>query len=420
MMQLGVIADDFTGATDIASFLVQNGLPTVQLNGVPQDETPVDAQAVVISLKSRSCPAEQAIEQALQALAWLQKQGCRQFYFKYCSTFDSTAQGNIGPVTDALLAALGENFTVVSPALPVNGRTVYQGYLFVGEQMLSESGMRHHPVTPMTDSNLLRLMESQAAGRCGLVTAAEMDRGAEAVSEKLQQLAQEGVRYAVLDTLNERHLLTQGEALKTMKLVTGGSGLAIGLARQWAQNGDRAAEAAGAPLGEKAAVLSGSCSVMTNRQVAHYRERAAAQAIDIDRCFDPQTRAAYAVELAHWAQRHAGEALAPLIYATASPESLQQTQQRHGAAASEAVEALFAELVVQLRQLGFSRFIVAGGETSGVVTQALGIRGFHIGPSISPGVPWVRASDRAISLALKSGNFGDEAFFSRAQTEFPV
>lgn len=159
-MLLGVIADDFTGATDIASFLVQNGLPTVQLNGVPQDETQINAQAAVISLKSRSCPAEQAVEQSLQALVWLQKQGCRQFYFKYCSTFDSTARGNIGPVTDALLAALGENFTVVSPALPVNGRTVYQGHLFVGEQLLSESGMRHHPVTPMTDSNLLRLMES--------------------------------------------------------------------------------------------------------------------------------------------------------------------------------------------------------------------------------------------------------------------
>ena len=210
-------------------------------------------------------------------------------------------------MTDALLAVLGENFTVVSPALPVNGRTVYQGHLFVGEQLLSESGMRHHPVTPMTDSNLLRLMESQAAGRCGLVTAAEMDRGAEAVSEKLRQLAQDGVRYAVLDTLNERHLLTQGEALKTMKLVTGGSGLAIGLARQWAQNGDRAAEAAGAPQG-KAAVLSGSCSVMTNRQVAHYRERASAQAIDISRCLEPQARTAYAAELAHWAQRHAGGA----------------------------------------------------------------------------------------------------------------
>lgn len=238
-MLLGVIADDFTGATDIASFLVDNGLPTVQLNGVPQDDTPVDSQAVVISLKSRSCPVDQAVEQSLQALAWLQRQGCRQFYFKYCSTFDSTAQGNIGPVTDALLDALGEQQTVISPALPVNGRTVYQGYLFVMDQLLSESGMRNHPVTPMTDSNLMRLMEAQASGRCGLVNAAEMDRGAGAVQEKLQQLAQLGVRYVVLDTLNEQHLLTQGEALKTMKLVTGGSGLAIGIARQWAQPGQK-------------------------------------------------------------------------------------------------------------------------------------------------------------------------------------
>lgn len=319
-MQLGIIADDFTGATDIASFLVENGLPTVQLNGVPQDEAPPDAQAVVISLKSRSCPAAQAVEQSLQALAWLQKQGCRRFYFKYCSTFDSSAQGNIGPVTDALLDALGENLTVISPALPVNGRTVYQGHLFVGEQLLSESGMRHHPVTPMTDSNLLRLMEAQAAGRCGLVSAAEMDRGAEAVSEKLRRLAQQGVRYAVLDTLNEQHLLTQGEALKTMKLVTGGSGLAIGIARHAARPADKSAQAAGAPQGAKAVVLSGSCSTMTQRQVARYRQQATAQALEVTRCLNETDRAAYAEELAEWAQRHAADALAPLLYATAAPE----------------------------------------------------------------------------------------------------
>jgi uncharacterized protein YgbK (DUF1537 family) len=420
-MLLGVIADDFTGATDIASFLVENGLPTVQLNGVPQDDAPVAAQAVVISLKSRSCPVDQAIEQSLQALAWLQRQGCRQFYFKYCSTFDSTAQGNIGPVTDALLDALGEQQTVISPALPVNGRTVYQGYLFVMDQLLSESGMRNHPVTPMTDSNLLRLMEAQATGRCGLVNAAEMDRGAGAVKEKLQQLAQQGVRYAVLDTLNEQHLLTQGEALKTMKLVTGGSGLAIGIARQWAQPGQEKAQSAGAPQGKKAVVLSGSCSTMTNKQVARYRQQAAAQAIDVARCINTTDRSAYATELSCWVEQHAAAELAPLLYATAEPEQLQQTQQQYGVeAASLAVEALFADVVIRLRQQGFSRFIVAGGETSGVVTQALGIRGFHIGPCISPGVPWVRAIEQPVSLALKSGNFGDENFFARAQMEFPV
>lgn len=420
-MLLGVIADDFTGATDIASFLVENGLSTVQLNGVPQDDTQVAAQAVVISLKSRSCRVDQAVEQSLQALAWLQRQGCQQFYFKYCSTFDSTAQGNIGPVTDALLNALGEQQTVISPALPVNGRTVYQGYLFVMDQLLSESGMRNHPVTPMTDSNLMRLMEAQATGRCGLVNAAEMDRGASAVQAKLQQLAQQDIRYVVLDTLNEQHLLTQGEALKTMKLVTGGSGLAIGIARQWAQPGQNKAQSAGAPQGKKAVVLSGSCSTMTNKQVARYRQQAPAQGIEVARCLHASDRQAYAAELSAWVEQHAGETLAPLLYATAEPEQLQQTQRQYGTeTASLAVEALFADVVEQLQQRGFSRFIVAGGETSGVVTQALGIRGFHIGPCISPGVPWVRAIEQSVSLALKSGNFGDENFFARAQTEFPV
>ncbi|MDC6119954.1 four-carbon acid sugar kinase family protein [Serratia rubidaea] len=419
-MLLGVIADDFTGATDIASFLVENGLSTVQLNGIPDSDAAVDAQAVVISLKSRSCPAEQAVAQSLQALTWLQRQGCQRFYFKYCSTFDSTARGNIGPVTDALLDALGESQTVISPALPVNGRTVYQGYLFVMDQLLSESGMRNHPVTPMTDSNLLRLMEAQAAGRCGLIDAAVMDAGADDVRARLQQLAQQGVRYVVLDTLNEQHLLTQGAALKAMKLVTGGSGLAIGLARQWAQPGQTQAQAAGTPQGEKAVVLSGSCSTMTNKQVARYRQQAAAQAIDVARCIGEDERARYARELSDWVQVQSGD-LAPLLYATAEPEALRQTQQQYGVdIASQAVEALFAALVQLLHQAGFRRFIVAGGETSGVVTQALAIRGFHIGPCISPGVPWVRAIEQPVSLALKSGNFGDENFFARAQTEFPL
>ena len=184
-MRLGVIADDFTGATDIASFLVQNGLPTIQFNGVPEGHDDVSAQAIVISLKSRSCPAQQAIDQSLAALAWLQQQGCDRFYSKYCSTFDSTEHGNIGPVTDALLAALGETQTVISPSLPVNGRTVYQGYLFVADQLLSESGMRHHPVTPMTDRNLVRLMTLQAKGQAAAINSEPLDKGSAVVREQL-------------------------------------------------------------------------------------------------------------------------------------------------------------------------------------------------------------------------------------------
>lgn len=417
-MRLGVIADDFTGATDIASFLVQNGMATVQVNGVPATPLTLEADAIVVSLKSRSCPAEKAVADSLQALAWLQQQGCERFYFKYCSTFDSTAKGNIGPVTDALLAALDETQTIISPSLPVNGRTVYQGHLFVMDQLLSESGMRHHPVTPMTESNLLRLMEAQSEGKAGLIASQTLDQGAEAVRKALAVLKDQGVRYVVLDAINEQHLLTQGEALQEMKLVTGGSGLAMGLARQLGNKAEKG-EAAGAPQGERAVVLSGSCSAMTNRQVARYREQASSLVVDIVRALEQ--RQAYATELCNWVEKHHGEALAPLLYATAEPETLKQIQQRYGAQqSSEAIEQLFAAVVKELQQRGWQRFIVAGGETSGVVAQTLNIDAFHIGPVISPGVPWVRAVSQPISLALKSGNFGDENFFARAQQEFPL
>lgn len=418
MQRLGVIADDFTGATDIASFLVQNGLPTVQYNGVPDGEATQSAQAIVVSLKSRSCPTEQAVSASLAALKWLQAQGCDRFYFKYCSTFDSTAKGNIGPVTDALLAALGETFTIISPALPVNGRSVYQGYLFVFDQLLSESGMRHHPVTPMTDSALPRLMEAQAQGRCAVVNAATLEQGADAVQQRMQQLKAEGVRYAVLDATSEAHLITQGAAVKDLPLVTGGSGLAIGLARQWATPGyDRQqAEAAGRPMGEKAVVISGSCSTMTNAQVARYLTLAPAHIVEVEACLeDPE---AYAQRLCDWVMQQEG-ALAPLLYATSDAQALQRIQQQYGAQrSSEAVEALFAAVVRELKARGYQRFIVAGGETSGVVAQTLGIHAFHIGPVIAPGVPWVRVTDQPISLALKSGNFGNEDFFAHAQEAF--
>lgn len=220
-MRLGVIADDFTGATDIASFLVENGMSTVQVTGIPQTDYQVQGDAIVISLKSRSGSAEKAVADSLAALAWLQHQGCTQFYFKYCSTFDSTAQGNIGPVTDALMDALAQQQTVICPALPINGRTVYQGYLFVMGQLLSESGMRHHPVTPMADSNLLRLMDAQSRGRSGLINSSVMDQGVDAVKSHLRSLKDEGIRYVVLDTLNDDHLLTQAEAVRDMVLVTG-------------------------------------------------------------------------------------------------------------------------------------------------------------------------------------------------------
>ncbi len=411
-MKIGVIADDFTGATDIAGFLVAGGLTTTQMIGVPNADAQVDADAVVISLKSRSNPAAEAVADSLAALDWLRARGCAQIFQKYCSTFDSTADGNIGPVADALMAALGTDITVICPALPVNGRSVYLGHLFVGRDLLQDSGMRDHPITPMRDSSLIRLMEGQAQRRCGLVDAATVDQGPQAVRDRIDTLRADGVRYAVLDAISDAHLATLGQAVADMALVTGGSGLGYGIACAVSGGADAQAQDAGAPLAGPAVVISGSCSVMTNRQVAAYRVLAPTLDVDVKRCLADAE--AYGAELAEWVLAQP-KGHAPLITATAEPARLREIQARHGAAASDAVERTFAAAAARLAQGGITRFIVAGGETSGSVTQALQVTGFAIGPQIAPGVPWVRALDKPLSLALKSGNFGPETFFADAQ-----
>ncbi|WP_378949108.1 3-oxo-tetronate kinase [Paracoccus sp. R86501] len=411
-MKIGVIADDFTGATDIAGILVAGGLTTTQMIGVPDANAQVDADAVVISLKSRSNPVADAVADSLAALEWLRARGCGQIYQKYCSTFDSTTDGNIGPVADALMDALGTDITVICPALPVNGRSVYLGHLFVGQDLLQDSGMRDHPITPMRDSSLIRLMEGQAQGRCGLVDAATVDRGPQAVRDRIAALRAEGMRYAVLDAISDAHLETLGAAVADMALVTGGSGLGYGIARAVSGGGKAQAQDAGAPLAGPAVVISGSCSVMTNRQVAAYGALAPVLQVDVDRCLTEAE--AYGAQLAEWVLAQPQDP-APMITATADPDRLRQIQGTHGSAASAAVERAFAAATRHLAQGGITRFIVAGGETSGAVTQALDISGFAIGPQIAPGVPWVRAVDRPLSLALKSGNFGTETFFADAQ-----
>nr|ALP55381.1 membrane protein [Klebsiella pneumoniae subsp. pneumoniae] len=414
-MQLGVIADDFTGATDIASFLVRNGMPTVQLNGVPTRDIPLTSEAVVISLKTRSCPAEMAVSQSLAALRWLQAQGCQQFYFKYCSTFDSTAQGNIGPVLDALLAELGETRTVISPALPVNGRTVYQGYLFVGEQLLNESGMRHHPVTPMEDAHLGRLIERQGRGKAALIAWRLSPRRRAAGGSQRSGGALCGARRP--QRTGSAH---PGRGAAGDEAGLGGSGLAIGLAARlgaapWRQGGKALRPACRWPV--RRCGSRGSCSVMTNSQVAAYRQQAPARAVDLSACFTDLE--SYVRTLTDWVDAQRDAPLAPMIYATTEPQTLQRIQAQYGdKASSERVEQLFAALAAALKANGFTRFIVAGGETSSIVAQTLGVEAFHIGPTISPGVPWVRDTRQPLSLALKSGNFGDIQFFARAQQEF--
>ncbi|MES2787375.1 MAG: 3-oxo-tetronate kinase [Pseudomonadota bacterium] len=426
---LGCIADDFTGATDLANNLVRSGMRTVQTIGVPADaQAAVDADAIVVALKSRTIPAEQAVQQSLQALQWLRRQGVHQIYFKYCSTFDSTPAGNIGPVTDALLDALhgpDQGFTIVCPAFPENQRAVFMGHLFVGEQLLSDSGMRNHPLTPMTDANLVRVMQAQTRRRVGLVTHGIVARGSAAIQEKFEALRAQGVGVAVIDAVSNDDLMRIGVALREMPLVTAGSGIAIGLAQNFVASGllTPGAQAASLPrAGGARAVVSGSCSVATLAQVARFvRDGGAAFVVD------PLALAAGADVVAAalaWAHSHFQQRAAPqpplLFYASAEPDAVRDVQKQLGAArAGELVEQALSSIAAGLVRAGVRQLIVAGGETSGAVVQALGVQRMTIGPQISPGVPWTAVTSalcpgQHLHMALKSGNFGAADFFSTA------
>lgn len=415
-MELVVIADDFTGATDIASFLVEAGLDTIQINKIPSKNSLIHAKAVVISLKSRSSPKNQAITESLAALEWAKAQNCKHIFFKYCSTFDSTNTGNIGPVTDALMRAMGESTTIICPALPINGRSVYKGYLFVNNQLLNESPMKNHPITPMKDASLLRLMAQQSIGKVGLIDMHIIQQGVDAVKKEIHNLKSQNVNYIVFDAIAMEDLdIIARASLDEFNLFTGASGLGGALAKYLASSGNVSADAktCGQPQIAPTIVLAGSCSAMTQKQVGVYQNMAPSYQIDIEKClFDD----AYIHELIAWYEKHSIGHFAPMIYATTDVENLKQIQEKYGAErASNAVEQLFYDLAIRLKDMGVKNFIVAGGETSGSVTQALNINAFHIGPQIAPGVPWVRALDNQLSLALKSGNFGDENFFQHAQ-----
>ncbi len=417
-MILGVIADDFTGATDVASMLVRAGMHTVQVLGVPDGDLPA-ADAVVIALKTRTIAPADAVAHSLAALAALRAAGARQIYFKYCSTFDSTPQGNIGPVTDALMAALGTDFTIACPAFPENGRTVFRGHLFVGDVLLSDSGMRHHPLTPMTDANLVRVLQAQTLHPVGLLRHDVLDGGAPAVRERIAQLRADGVKIAVADAVNNAHLLTLADACAELPLLTAGSGVALGLPPAYAQRGWFTPRANAADLGAlsgPAAVVSGSCSEATNAQVAQW-VAAGRTALQIDPLALHEGRQTVASVLAQATQ--ALEHGPVLIYATAAPESVRAVQQALGVqAAGERVEHALAHIAQGLVRAGVRRLVVAGGETSGAVVQALGVQQLRIGGAIYPGVPWTQStlpdSGEPVQLALKSGNFGGVDFFAQA------
>lgn len=407
-MLLGCIADDLTGATDLALTLVKNGLSAIQTIGVPET-LPNDADGVVIALKTRTVNADEAVSQSLAAMRALQEKGARKIYFKYCSTFDSTPAGNIGPVADALLDAMGEPFTVACPAFPENGRTVYRGNLFVGDHLLSESSMRHHPLTPMTDSNLVRVLGRQTKHVVGLIPYEDVDAGPEAIRSAFNRLRDAGVRHAIVDALSDQHLRAIGDASSELRLVTGGSGLARGLF------GNTRVQSQGTPFPRASgpcAVVSGSCSAATLAQIEAMRRTAPAYKVD-------PLKVAQGIDVVgaalNWAQANLSRGPV-LIYASAPPEEVAATQARLGREeAGSLIENALARIVAGLVGLGVRRLIVAGGETSGAAVHSLDVRALRIGPEIAPGVPWTLALDeRGLFLALKSGNFGGPDFFLQA------
>jgi uncharacterized protein YgbK (DUF1537 family) len=415
---LGCIADDFTGATDLANNLVRSGMRVVQAIGVPDGPLDAQADAVVVALKSRTIAPADAIAQSLAALAWLQAQGAQQIYFKYCSTFDSTAQGNIGPVAEALMDALGSDFTIATPAFPDNGRTVFKGHLFVGDVLLNESGMQNHPLTPMTDANLVRVLQAQCRRKVGLIDHKTVAQGVDAIGARIAALRTEGVGLAVVDAVSNDDLLRLGPALKGMPLVTAGSGVAIGLPQNWGLQASSTASALPAPRGLKA-VVSGSCSLATNRQVVAFIAAGhPALAIDPLRIAAGEDVAAQALA---WAAPLV-KAGPVLVYSTADSGAVKAIQGRLGVdEAGALVERTMAAIARGLVALGVRQLVVAGGETSGACVQALNITQMQIGPQIAPGVPWCHASSDAVQgeglhITLKSGNFGADDFFTHAFT----
>ena len=429
-MRLGCIADDFTGAGDIANTLSGGGMRTRLFIGAAAVDSGCDAgvdsgcdagvdggcDAGVVALKTRSIPAADAVAQSLMALTALRAAGAEQIVFKYCSTFDSTRAGNIGPVAEALAAALGARGVVVCPAFPATGRTVYQGHLFVGDRLLNETGMAAHPLTPMTDPDIRRWLGHQTAEAPGHVGLATVRAGSAAIRAAL---AASAAVLVVVDAASEDDLRAIAAAVAGAPLVTGASGIAIGLPANFGVRGGGADRAGIAGDANRAAIaadgpallLAGSCSTTTQAQVAAYTASNPAFEVDIERLLNGEP---VLDEALVFAAAHA----APLIYSTAAPDRVAAAQARHGEArAAAAVETLFGALARAGVMRGVRRLVVAGGETSGAVVGALELAGLDVGAEIAPGVPMLgaRLADGSVlALALKSGNFGAPDFLARA------
>lgn len=416
-MLIGVIADDFTGASDIAVTLSkglegEGGLRTVQYLGVPATPAAVDVEAGVIALKSRSLPAEQAVAQSLAACRWLQAQGCEQIVFKYCSTFDSTDEGNIGPVTEALAVQLNAQSVVVCPAFPAMGRTVYQGHLFVHDRLLNESGMQHHPLTPMTDADLRRVLQRQTSLRVTHVGWQKVVQGSQVLREALAEQGQAERTLVVVDAISNHDLTTLGRACRGVPLVTGGSGIALALPHNFiAQGRARGQQAQVAPVEGAEAILVGSCSGATRGQIEVHQQQHPVLNIEVEAVLGGVTGPQQLVE---FILSHQGQA--PLVFSSGDPQSVERLQKEYGRERiAAALDSLFGETARQLVAAGVRRLVVGGGETSGAVVSALDMGALTIGKEIDTGVPaLVSGGSQPVALALKSGNFGGRDFFARA------
>jgi uncharacterized protein YgbK (DUF1537 family) len=412
---IGAIADDFTGASDLANTLVQQGMRVVQVIGTPQNDLDLkDAQAVVIALKSRTAPVNEAVSSALEALVWLRQKGAKQIFFKYCSTFDSTDEGNIGPVSDALLDATHSDFALVCPAFPENGRRVFQGHLFVHDLLLSDSSMKDHPLTPMTDSNLQVLMRAQSNKQIGLIAHDVVSQGASAIVECVKRLKSEGVSFAIIDAISNSDLITIGTVAAEHTLVTGGSGIALGIPKAMREAGhltEPIPVRIGTGRGRKI-VLAGSCSSATRAQIKYVADKWPCRMIDVDDIYSGRDVVG---EVVRWSSRQP-DTVPVLIYASTDPENVAETQKRYGKdAAGAMVEETLSLIGRYLVDCGANRIIVAGGETSGAVVSALKIKALEIGQQIAPGVPWTQSLGKnKLMLAMKSGNFGGDDFFEYA------
>ena len=412
---LGCIADDFTGATDLASMLARSGVNVSLRIGVPLSTPENTAEIEVIALKTRSISASKAIEESLSALKWLKEAGAKKYFFKYCSTFDSTAEGNIGPVSEALMNELKVDQTIYCPAFPENGRSIYMGNLFVGQKLLSESSMKDHPLTPMNDSNLMRLLSAQVSRRVGLADRIVVNSGVNSLKEKLISLKENDVPHVIVDAVADTDLDTIASACQDMDFVTGGSALAMPLAEFYKASGKISANDnsfMNKKLNTGSIILSGSCSEMTIIQVKNFIQRGAA-AFQLD-----------PIDLAENGVKKVLDWLSSqdftkniIIYATSDPDTVKKVQAELGVdMAGKIVEQGLSECAIAARELGIKNFIIAGGETSGAITKALNIRQLDIGIEIAPGVPWTFSGKRnnQIALSLKSGNFGSEEFFTEA------